>query len=203
MNRNRSRKAKPFRAVRGKKTSVKKNEKKLEIQLVPSFARQVCWDTWLPGLPVKATTTVTTGVIAASYVINKSNLQGFATRFASTFDEYRIVQARFLFRMFSSVNPGTIMIFIDENSTGVPVLAEAQERFIINPSASDVGRTHQLSWTAADPQDLLYNPLATGFTPATMKVYTDNANFGSSIVATDYFEMNAFFRIQFRGLAAV
>lgn len=200
----RSQKAKSFRAARVRSTRLRKaSEKRLEIQLVPSFPKQICWDVWLPGLPVKATTTVTTGVIAASYVINKSNIQSFGTRFSSTFDEYRIVQARFQIRCFSSTNPGVVTAFFDENSTGVPVLAEAQERYILNFSASSVDKPHSLMWTAADPQDLLYNPIATGFTPATFKVYTDNANFGSSIVATDYFEVSISFRVQFRGLAAV
>lgn len=195
----RNTKAKSLRATRGRKTSVKKNQ----IMLIKSSPRQVVWDSWLPGLPVKATTTVTTGVIATAYGINTSQIQAFATRFGSTFDEFRIVQANMTLSLFSSTNAGLILTFIDENSTAAPSIAEARERTQKTISASAVDRNLTLTWIAADPADLLYTPIANSFTPATFKVYTDNANFGSSIVATDYFEITCQFRVQFRGLQGV
>jgi hypothetical protein len=202
MPRNRSRKAKSLRAARG--NARKQNiTRTLPITLVKSSPRQTVWDAWLPALPTKVTTTVTTGVIAHFFVINISNIQAFATRFASTFDEYRIVQARFKISMFSSLNPGLLMVFMDENSFGAPTLAEARERAQKVISAANVEKPLTITWTAADPQDLLYTAIGSGFTPAAFKVYSDNANFGSSIVATDYFETTAEFRIQFRGLQGV
>lgn len=200
MNQNSRRtKAKPFRAARGNSTSVKKNE----IMLIKSSPRQVVWDAWLPGLPVKATTIVTTGVIATVYSINTSQIQAFSTRFGSTFDEFRIVQANLRLSLFSSTNAGLILVFIDENSSAAPTVAEARERSQRTISASAVDRNLTLNWIAADPADLLYTPIANSFTPASFKMYTDNANFGSSIVATDYFEITCQFRVQFRGLQGV
>jgi hypothetical protein len=197
----RTRNAKPLRAAR-ERNSVKKRGP--GIRLIPSFPRQVCWDVWLPALPAKFITTVTTGVITAGFNFNPTTkVQAFATRFGSTFDEYRVVQVQMKMKMFSSTNPGVVQAWIDENSTATATLAEAQERYVLSVSASSVEDVHQLSWTASDPLDLQYSPIATSTTPASFKAYTDNANFGSSIVITDYFELEARFRIQFRGLQGV
>jgi len=178
-------------------------EKKLEVRLIRSYPRQVVWDVWLPGTPTKATTTVTTGVIAFTQSVSRNQITAFTTRFQSTFVEYRIVMARFRIRLFSSTNPGVLQVFIDEKITVNPTLVEAQERATLILSASATDRTPELLWTCADPLDLQYQVITAVTQPATFKVYTDNANFGSSIVATDYFEVEPEFRVQFRGLQGV
>jgi len=179
------------------------NEKKLEIRLVRSYPRQVCWDVWLPGTPSKGTTIVTTGVIAFTQSVSRNQISAFTTRFQSTFVEYRIVMARFRIRLFSSTNPGVLQVFIDEKITTNPTLAEATERATLILSASGTDRAPELMWTCADPLDLQYQVITAVTQPATFKIYTDNANFGSSIVATDYFEVEPEFRVQFRGLQGV
>jgi len=105
--------------------------------------------------------------------------------------------------MFSSTNPGVLQFWIDEKSTNSPTLAEAQERATLIQNASAVDRNPVLKWTCADPSDLMYVPTATAFVTATFKVFTNNANFGSSIVATDYLEVEPEFQFQFRGLQGV
>jgi hypothetical protein len=157
----------------------------------------------LPALPAKGTTTVTTGLITFSYPISISEIYSFATRFGSTFVEYRIVRARFRIRMFSSTNPGVLQLWFDEQSSGTPTLAEAYERYIDVLSASAVDTQPLLRWVCADPLDLEYRPIGTSYTPCTFKMYTNNSTFGSSAVAADYFEVEPEFQVQFRGLQGV
>jgi hypothetical protein len=154
-------------------------------------------------LPVKLTTTVTSGVIANSNQVNKGNVASFATRFASTFVEYRMVQARMKVRLFSSTNPGIFQMFWDEKSIGAPTAAEASERATEEISCAATDRTVESLWTCADPLDLQYQVMTTAITPVTFKTYTDNSTYGASIVATDYAEVSGFIRFQFRGLQGV
>ncbi len=173
----------------------------LRIQL--SYPGQVSWDVWIPFNPIKLTTTVTTGLIANALPIVPTAVASFASRFQSTFVEYRMVQVRVRVKMFSSTNPGVMQFWFDEKSNATPTLVEAAERYILSVSASDTKGSHQLLWTARDPLDLEYTAISTSVTPVTFKSYTSNANFGSSIVATDYCEVEGHIRFQFRGLLGV
>jgi len=205
MESNRNAKAKSLRANRGgtRKSGQQKSMKALEVKLIRSYPNQAVWQVWIPGTPTKFTTTVTTGVIAGTSIVNITNISAFATRFSSTFVEYRIIRARFRVRLFSSTNPGVLHFWIDEKTTSAPTLAEATERATLVVSASAIDRQPELSWTAADPVDLAYNGTSTALNSATFKVYSNNANFGSSIVATDYLEIEPMFELQFRGLQGV
>lgn len=173
------------------------------IQLIPSYPKQVTWDVWLPLLPQKGTTTVTTGLIAAAYSVSGGAIASFATRFGSTFVEYRIVQVRMGLRCFSATNPGVLQVWYDEKSASAPVSAEATERYIDSINASSVDTNHSYLWTAEDPLDLQYVATSTTPVPVTFKVFTNNTTFGSSVVATDYFELEGYTRVQFRGLLGV
>jgi len=153
--------------------------------------------------PVKLTTTVTSGVIAENLLLNKAAVESFIARFGTTFDEYRIVQTVVKMRMFSSTNPGVLQVWYDEKSQSAPTLVEANERYILAENASAIDKRPSLKWTASDPLDLQYTAIATSVTPVTFKVYTDNANFGSSAVATDYCELEGSLRFQFRGLFGI
>jgi len=178
-------------------------EKNMELTLIRTYPHQVAWEVWIPATPSKFTTTVTTGFIAGTFNVRASNVGSYVTRFTSTFVEYRIVRAIFKIRLFSSTNPGVLQFWLDEQVTAPPTLAEAQERAVMIISASAVDQKPVLKWVAADPLDLQYIPIATSVTPVTFKVYTNNANFGSSIVATDYLEVEPVFQFQFRGLVGV
>jgi len=175
----------------------------MELSLIRTYPHQVCWEVWLPGIPTKFTTTVTTGVIAGTYAVISSNIGSFATRFGSTFVEYRMIRAVFKIRLFSSTNPGIIQIWIDEKSASAPTAAEAEERAVLTFSAASVDKNPELKWISGDPLDLEYLAIGSTATLATFKVYTNNANFGSSVVATDYLEMIPIFQFQFRGLQGV
>jgi len=137
------------------------------------------------------------------YNINIGNVISFATRFGSTFVEYRIVRAKIQIQFFSSTNPGVIRTWWDEKSNATPTEVEAEERATQSMSCSATDKVLLAKWSCSDPLDLQYSAIGTTYTPVTFKAYTDNANFGSSVVATDYLEVSGMFQFQFRGLAGV
>jgi hypothetical protein len=158
---------------------------------------------WLPGTPVKVTSTVTTGAIATVVSVTPTSITSFNARFASTFVEYRIVRAKFQIRLFSSTNPGVIQAWFDEKNNGTPTLAEANERATLIFNGSAVDTRPVLKWTCSDDLDLQYTATGTTATSGSFKVFSNNANFGSSIVATDYLIIEPEFQLQFRGLQGV
>ncbi len=167
--------------------------------LLPAYPGQVVDKLVITCTPSLLSTTVTTGVIAGTFLVRSSVIANFATRFGATFEEYRIVRARFVLRTFSSTNPGLFTHWIDEKDvTNPPTLAEAQQKSDRRFSCASPS-PHVLTWTASDPLDLQYLDMATTTSVACYKIYTDNANFGSSAVATPYAEITASYWIQFRG----
>jgi len=188
------------RKAGSRKMNFKEKERELELTLIRTYPKQAVWEVWLPGLPTKVTTTVTTGAIASSLPISSASIQAFATRFSQTFVEYRIIRAHWRIRFFSATNPGVIQFWIDEKSTAAPVLAEAQERATMICSASAIDTAPVVKWVCSDPLDLQYIASSASTTVASFKSFSNFTNFGSSIVATDYFEVEPEFQLQFRGL---
>jgi len=187
----------------GNRKAGSRTEKIMELSLIRTYPHQVAWQVWLPGTPTKFTTTVTTGLIAGVINVVSTSITSFATRFSQTFVEYRMIRAIFRIRLFSSTNPGVLQFWVDEKSNATPTLAEAQERATLISSAAGVDKTPVLKWVSADPLDLQYIATSASATLATFKVFTNNTNFGSSIVATDYLEVEPVFEVQFRGLQGV
>jgi len=187
----------------GNRKAGSRTEKIMELSLIRTYPHQVAWQVWLPGTPTKFTTTVTTGLIAGVINVVSTSITSFATRFSQTFVEYRMIRAIFRIRLFSSTNPGVLQFWVDEKSNATPILAEAQERATLISSAAAVDKTPVLKWVSADPLDLQYIATSASATLATFKVFTNNTNFGSSIVATDYLEVEPVFEVQFRGLQGV
>lgn len=170
-----------------------------EARLIPSFAGQVVKQFRMEALPSLQVTTVTTGVIANIYEIKASNVSGFTTRFASLFEEYRIVKAKVTFRGFTTVNPGLLVHWIDEKDNAAPTLAEAKVKASSAWAVSDM-KPHSLTWTARDPLDLQYISTGTPSTAlATYKIYTDATTFGSDTVSRTYGQLFVEFWVQFRG----
>jgi len=183
--------------------NLRSRERDLDLTLVKTYPRQIVWETWLPALPSIQSTTVTTGLIAQAYSVGSANVQAFATRFGSTFVEYRIIRAQFRLKMFSSTNSGCIQLWLDEQVTSAPTLAEAQERYIRSVSAAAVDEEILIKWVCSDTLDLQYLPIGTASTPVTFKAFTNNANFGAGIGSTSWYELVPEFQFQFRGLRGV
>jgi hypothetical protein len=199
-----ARKAKSLRAApQGKRVKKTANPTKIFISLVPSYPKQVVWQSWLPAAPRKLTTTVTTGLIADAYTVSFGIPTNFATRFGSTWVEARVVRAKFAVRMFSSTNSGVLRFWYDEKLASAPTLVEAQERAMLSVNASDITVRSAPEWTCTDITDLGYLSVSAPATKVTFKSYTDNANFGSSIIALDYCEICPEVLVQFRGLQGI
>lgn len=179
-----------------------KNTNKLQIaRNLPAFPGQKTFNVTLRILPSLNTTTVTTGVIALSSQITITSINGWNPNFQNTWEEYRIVACRSRVTPFSSTNAGLLTAWFDEKNSAAPTLQESVQKNVKMIGAAQVNKPLWLSWHARDPLDLQYQLPTVAYTPVTMKVYTNNANWGASIVATPYFLLETWVDIQFRGLA--
>lgn len=170
--------------------------------LRPVFPGQFVTTIKLHGSIANYNTTVTSGVIAVSLVIDPVNdIVNWATRFGVTFDEYRVIKAVCQIRCFATINPGVLVLWVDENTNSTPTSTQAQEwqGSTIFP-ASDVNKVHSIKWTPHSTDDQAYSPLATVATTAWFKLYTAASSFGSSQIATNYCSSQIMYTIQFRGL---
>jgi hypothetical protein len=184
-----------------RKPLVKKNRSFPLLKNIPAYRGQVVEDFHISLAPIVVTTTVATGQIANVYAVTAAAIPTFATRFASLFEEYRIVKVRFVVKNFSTINPGLFTHWFDEKNATAPTAAEAL-RINLKTFSACSPSPHSLTWVARDPLDLQYTDCSSLLTnPVSYKLYTDNAVFGSSIVATAYAQVTASILIQFRGLA--
>lgn len=149
-------------------------------------------------------TTITTGVIANSYVVTNSNIQNFSSRFANSWDEYRIIKAHFAIRPVSPTASGITAFFFDEKLNSSPVLLDSQERNVkLLPNSSNNSKSvYELEWSARDVADLVWTATTANLNPVWFKTYTDGANWGSPVVVTPLWIIQPTFTLQFRGLKA-
>lgn len=185
-----------------KKNQDKKQKQDPALQLRPAFPGQYCTTIVLPGQTFTGSTTVTTGAIALSIVVDPvADVINWATRFQVTFDEYRVVKAVLNVRLFSSVNPGVINIWVDENTSAAPSSTNAQsiQGSTLFP-ASSVEKLHTFKWTPHSTDDQDYLPVATSSTVAYFKIFTNTNSYGASPVVTPYLMYQIVYTVQFRGL---
>jgi hypothetical protein len=187
-----------------RKPQVKKNRLNVpkgdpNLRLRKAFPGQPTYQAVVSSDFQKLSTTVTTGLIASVVTINNALITNFAARFPG-FEEFRIIRAVMKVTCFSSSNPGRIILFVDDDDNTVPTLQIARNRKYVMFGASDVGKTHQLTYTPHDLQNLNYAQVGTaGVDIGYFKFFTNNTNLGSSIVATDYLDYTVDLTIQFRG----
>lgn len=171
------------------------------LDLRPSFKGQVLASIIVPQFPVVYSTTVATGVISAALAVDPVTLSyGWATRFGALYEEFRIVKCKAVINFFSSTNPGQINFWWDEVANTAPTVAAAAERTVLRLAAGSNQSRHVISWTPSDLKDLQYSPVGTSVNPVYLKIYTDNANYGATAVATQYMTIQLLATIQFRGL---
>jgi hypothetical protein len=147
-------------------------------------------------------TTITTGVISSAYPVEASEIVGFATRFGSTFDEYRILGADVRVTPVSA-STGVSKMWFDEKSPSAPTSNESQERTVVplaNTNAMASSRK-TFRWRARDLLDLQYTAIGTtSVNPVSFKVYTDNALYGAPVAVTNLWLIEPVMIIEFRGL---
>ncbi len=171
------------------------------LELRSSFKGQQMSSMIVKQAPVPMTTTVTTGVIASRLQVDPVSLvPNWATRFQPLWEEYRVIKARAIISLFSSTNPGQINFWWDEKGfIGPPSNTEALDKTQLILSAGSNQNRHVSTWTAHDLGDLTYLETSSPRTPVSFQVYTDNANYGSSVVATAYLTVTLELTVQFRG----
>jgi len=155
----------------------------------------------LEGIPALATTTVTTGVIQATYAVSTAAILGFASRFGNAFDEYRILGAELRITP-ATASTGVSKTWFDEKATGVPTSNEAQERTNLPLANTNAMSKSQrvMRWRARDLLDLQYTPIGTVIQPVTWKLYTDAANWAAPVTATTLFIIESVLTIEMRGI---
>jgi hypothetical protein len=166
-----------------------------------SYKGQTAFKVVLPGSPQLETTTVTTGLIQNAYPLNVTNINGFSTRFASTFDEYRIVSVECKIIPIAA-SSGLTNFMWDEKSSAVPALSDAQERIGLRLANSNANPKsfRSMRWVAKTLDDLAFTPLGTTVTPVYFKIYTDATNYGAPVASTSLFIVEPLFTIEFKGL---
>lgn len=155
----------------------------------------------IQGVIGKYTTIVTSGLIARTTAIEAGLISNFSTRFQA-FDEYRIIKAVFEAYPCSSNNPGQINMWVEPLNSSTPTSASASTNNVVSFSAGGNNKVTKLIYKPLDFAYLDWTPVATS-TGAVgyFNVYSDNANFASSIVATDYLVVRVWLTLQFRGFA--
>jgi hypothetical protein len=102
---------------------------------------------------------------------------------------------------FSSSNPGVLNTWFEEKSAATPTAAITRQAKAQRISAGGNQGQHMQKFVVHDPLDLEYSALATSKIVGYFNLYTDNAVYGASVVATDYVEISLEMLIQFRGFA--
>lgn len=168
----------------------------------PAYAGQQRTTLKLECAAILLSTTVTTGVISNSQIVQAAQIVNFASRFGSTFDEYRILSAKFRITPVSQTT-GVTKLWFDEKSGSNPTSNEAQERtcnVLSNTNAADKSHTTMI-WRARDLLDLQYTSTGTTTSnPVSFKVYTDTATFGAPIVVTPVWLVEPVLTVEFRGI---
>jgi hypothetical protein len=149
----------------------------------------------------KLTTTVTSGVIASTTPIQAGIIASFGSRFA-LFDEYLLESFTVKLDTCSSNLAGLINVWFETNatSTATPTQNDAKDNKTLTFAAGSNDRTHKLHYNPRNAVTQVWTPISTTtVTIGNLKVYTDNSNYGSSVVATDYVVMTGVMRVSFRG----
>lgn len=167
----------------------------------PSYRGQQKVVLRLEGAATKLTTTVTSGLISSSLTLSQSNIQGFLSRFGSTFDEYRILGADVRITPISA-SSGVSKMWFDEKVATAPSANEPNQRTSVPFANTNAQSQSQkiMRWRARDLLDLEYTTITTVSTPVYFKVYTDAASWGAPITATDLWLVEPVYIIEFRGL---
>jgi len=166
-------------------------------QLKPAYPGQPTLQIWIPGTPEVLSTTVTSGQIAEVTTLSNALIPSLATKWQSWL-EGRIVKYRIKITNFSSTNPGLLNHWFDEESSATPTAALAISAKAKRFGASVIG-THTIEFVVTDPTQLNYSALGIATTHGFYKLFSNNADFGSSVVATQYCLKEVECLTQFRG----
>jgi len=159
---------------------------------------------WIPGAP----TTLTTAASVLSVTTSCdpiANITGFAARFGATFTEYRVLAVKV--EVYPTVGTATftntqVLVWFDEANTNNPTSNEAKE--LVQPLRIQMSAYQSpiksMKWHARDLNDLAYTPVATSFSPVTVKYYSDGTWGAIGAAVTTLGVARSWFLVEFRGL---
>jgi hypothetical protein len=170
------------------------------LMLRPEYNGQPVVEHMIESYQGPLSTTVTTGQIALLTAMSGSSIiSSLPTRFAG-YSEYRISKVRAKVRTFGSTLPGIITQWFSEDDSSTPTATKATQAMSRSFSASSNEKEHTVTYVPHDPAQQTWTLVASGAPVVGYhKLYTDNANFGSSIVATPYLSVMYDVWVQFRG----
>ncbi len=170
----------------------------------PSYQGQQRVRVKLEVTPTVLSTTVTTGVIAASFLPDPTTVVGdWATRFEKTFDEYRLLGIDVKLESLVA-STGVTRCWWEEKNQVPPDLKESQQQTIVSTLRNTNAARQRVAfqWRAKDLEDLQFIDTAVSFTPVCFQIYTDATNYGSPIVATPLWLLSAVLHVEFKGINA-
>jgi len=170
----------------------------------PSYRGQQRTTLKLEGISQLLSTTITTGLIAGTYLVEAADIASFATRFGNTFDEYRILGADITVTPITA-STGVSRFWFDEKSSATPTFNDSRERTVVTlPNSNANARScRKMTWRARDLLDLQYTSIATtSVNPVTFKIYTDNGNYGAPATVTQLWLVESELMLEFRGIAS-
>lgn len=157
-------------------------------------------------VPILVTSSaLVTGALAAVLNIDASQIIGFSSRFASLFQEFSIVGARFEIRVSASAAPqGMILAYIDENSSAAPTALQALHRPhaeipLVGSVVDSTGSLHVVEWKAHSYADLTWDPVSTAGTVGYLKLYADVTNTGTQATTAADILITGALAVCFRG----
>lgn len=171
----------------------------------PSFAGMNIVSLRLPGIPVKLTSIVTTGLIANEQSMNpNSGTVGIETfsRYTAVFREYRIDSIRMEIIPLG-IYTGATYFFFSERQLTTPTFYEAftQEATLLKNN-EQLAKNKFLTWKNSDYSDSTWTTTGVNLAPCFFETYTDNANLGSPVAATELYLLRPTYYLRFRGLSS-
>lgn len=145
-------------------------------------------------------TTVTTGVLASEIGLSTATLVQGYTRFSNLFEEHRIMSVTIEIIPLG-LNNGVVSCFFAEESIGTPTIFEGVEKIAKLVKLNEQSPLNlKMSWQNRDFSDATWIKTTTANVPAYFYCYTDNANYGAPVTATQVLIIRPVFTIQYRGL---
>lgn len=172
------------------------------VPVVHGGPEQVVYDMEVPGGIQKLTTVA--GIIASAVTVTAGLVSTFSSRFASLFDEYRIIGVNFhCIPLYAGTQPGATAFCVDENDATAPgstqVIVNKEGSRVLPNYAGAFPKGYVIKWQAKDTADLQF--ISTGTTNVTscaLKIATDSTTL-SAPTAVDLWAIIPRLRIQFRG----
>jgi len=126
-------------------------------------------------------------------------LNGWATRYATLFREYRILKVFFRIKALAA-NTGETRVTIDDRNNTTPTLALMEDQgYVTVENAVGAKDTCFAEWVNNDISEAGFSLTSASMTPCYLKIYTDNASLNTPANNTTKFTVKATYHFCFKG----